>query len=203
MKDELEALVPTHAAQPLPVYKDDMYVPPTEVNRVLHNALVKIHFTLKHYCIRQKGEKGKIIDSFSGLIEQIVVLKAGKARNASNYKRKNILEGPYRPKLFLDPTSLSSASSAPFLLARSSPTTNTIPVNAVSRPLISAKTCASNSVVPSLASDPKFGVRPISSVSVIRPPLNNDDPSPKVGTCSKRNTKVLSAKQAGKQKESN
>jgi hypothetical protein len=34
MKDELEALMPTHAAQPLPVYKDDVYVPPTEVNKV-------------------------------------------------------------------------------------------------------------------------------------------------------------------------
>jgi len=185
MKDELEALMPTPAAQPLPVYKDDVYVLPTEVDRVLRNALVEIHFMLKHYRIRQKGEKGKTIDSFSGLIEQIVVLKAGEAHNASNYKRKNILEGPYRPKPFLDPTSLSSASSAPFPLARLSPTTNTISVNAVSGPSISAKTCASNSVVPSLASDPKFGVCPISSVSVIGPPLDNGNPSPKVGTRSK------------------
>src|SRR5882757_4782444 len=100
LADEMSALIPTHAVQPLRVYKDDEYVQPNDVNNLLKGALVEIHFSLKHYRIFRKAEGLKAFDSFSATIEQIVVLKAGENRGTSFYKCKNMLDGPYRPKPF-------------------------------------------------------------------------------------------------------
>jgi hypothetical protein len=100
MKEDLEAIMGSHKVQPLPVYKDDKYVTPTEVNATLPNALVEVHFRLRHYKIFRKGAE-KCIDSFSGLIEQIVVLKPGSPRPLTGYKRKNLLDGPFRPKPYV------------------------------------------------------------------------------------------------------
>lgn len=91
-------LMNTHRVQPLAVYKDDQYVHPTTLNATLKYALVELHFTLKHFCIRKKETKP--LDSFTGRIEQIIILKPGEPRSTGTYKRKNLLEGPVRPKPF-------------------------------------------------------------------------------------------------------
>jgi len=98
MKKELHVLVGTHRMRPLAVYKDDQYVHPTALNAALKYALVEVHFTLKHFCIRKKDAKP--LDSFTGHIEQVIILKSGEARLTGGYKRKNLLEGPVRPKPF-------------------------------------------------------------------------------------------------------
>jgi hypothetical protein len=113
MKGELHDLMTTHVVQPLPVYKGDKYVEPLAVNTVLKDALVEVHFKMRHYRIFRK-ESNKNTDSFTGLIEQIVILKAGVPRASSGYKRKNLVEGPYRPKPFraASPRVGSSGASA-------------------------------------------------------------------------------------------
>jgi hypothetical protein len=98
MQTELVQLMGTYMAQPLPVFKDNAYVPPIGVNSALKDSLVEVHFSIKHYRIHKKDSKP--IDSFTGLVEQIVVLKSGEPRLPNSYKRKNLLEGPYRPKPF-------------------------------------------------------------------------------------------------------
>src|SRR5882762_2758330 len=98
MRTELVQLMGTYMAQPLPVFKDNAYVPPIAVNSTLKDSLVEVHFSIKHYRIHKKDSKP--IDSFTGLVEQIVVLKSGEPRLPNSYKRKNLLEGPYQPKPF-------------------------------------------------------------------------------------------------------
>jgi hypothetical protein len=102
MKNQLKLLMPTHMAQPLPVYDKDAYVEPSGVNNAVRNALVEVHFTLKHHHIQRK-DGSKPLDPFSGHIEQINILKPGVPLTISGYKRKNLLDGPYRPKPFIVP----------------------------------------------------------------------------------------------------
>lgn len=116
MKGELHALMGTHIALPLAIYKDDEYVQPTFANSVLKYALVEVHFSLKNFCIRKRDAKP--FDSFTGHIEQIIVLTPGEARSTGHYKRKNILDGPYRPKPFVSvnlPKTLRPTSPVPSL----------------------------------------------------------------------------------------
>ena len=98
MRAELQQLMGTHMAQPLLIFKDDVYVPPLAVNSTLKDSLVEVHFSIKHYRIHKRDSKP--IDSFTGLVEQVIVLRAGEPRVGNSYKRKNLLEGPYRPKPF-------------------------------------------------------------------------------------------------------
>ena len=105
----------THSALPLAVYKDDQYVQPAAVNATLKYALVEVHFTLKHFCIRKRDAKP--LDSFTGLIQQIVVLKAGEARAAANYKWKILLDGPFRPKPFQAPLVMAPKDTTPTMPA--------------------------------------------------------------------------------------
>ena len=100
MREDLNQLMATHAAQPLPVFKDDLYVRPAAVNSTLKDSLVEVHFAIKHYRIQKRDSKP--IDSFTGLVEQVIILKSGEPRAQNSYKRKNLLDGPYRPKPFKD-----------------------------------------------------------------------------------------------------
>lgn len=124
MREELGRLMGTYAAQPLPVFKDNNYVPPPAVNAALKGSLVEVHFSLKHYRIRKRDSKP--LDSFTGLIEQIIILKPGEQRLLTSYKRKNILDGPYRPKPF--------KTSAPLLVPVAT-TRTTNPDGLISTPL--------------------------------------------------------------------
>ena len=96
----------THMALPLPMYSKKSYVEPSTVNVSIRNALVEVHFTLKHYHIQRK-DSSKPLDSFNGRIEQVVILKTGPPPVVWGYKRKNLLDGPYRPKAFVPPTEVN------------------------------------------------------------------------------------------------
>jgi hypothetical protein len=76
----------THCVQPLRAYLDNRFVEPNDVNGLLANALVEVHFSLKHYRIQREGDKG--FDSFTANIEQINVLKRGAPKAPNPYKRK-------------------------------------------------------------------------------------------------------------------
>jgi hypothetical protein len=83
--------------QPLLVYKNDLFIEPTEVERALKNALVEIHFGILHYKITRDGVQ---FDSFSVVPKQIIILKEAAPDMPSTYKWKNICSGPVRPKKF-------------------------------------------------------------------------------------------------------
>jgi hypothetical protein len=102
--DEFEqvlcALKRSFAVQPLRVYVNDRFVEPKDVSGILANGLVELHFTLKHFHISRSGEKD--FDSFTAVIEQIIVLKTGAPKAPNAYKRKGPREGPVvvkRPRL--------------------------------------------------------------------------------------------------------
>ncbi|RDB26253.1 hypothetical protein Hypma_006072 [Hypsizygus marmoreus] len=72
-QDAFDAVKRTHQIMPLMVFNEDNhFVAPADVTAKLRGALVEMHFCIKHYYIGGGPEK---FNSFSGLIEQIVVLK--------------------------------------------------------------------------------------------------------------------------------
>jgi len=107
MVDDLHTLMLTHEAQPLPVYKDNTYIEPRAVNNALKGALVEVHFCIQHYRIKNK-DAAKTSDSFSGQVQQIIILQDGIPKNDNIYKRKNLLDGPFRPKPFTTAPKLTS-----------------------------------------------------------------------------------------------
>lgn len=101
MKSDLHKLMSTHCAQPLPVYKDDKYVKPDAVNDAIRGALVEVHFTIRHYRIWKKAtnnEPPTCTDSFTGNIQQVIILSSAIPRPSTAYKRKNLADGPFCPK---------------------------------------------------------------------------------------------------------
>jgi hypothetical protein len=95
LQTEMNSIKESHRVTPLPVYRDDQFVEAPNVTSVLTNALAEVHFRIKHYRInRQEGAH----DSYSALVEQVVVLKDGIPKPVNAYKRKNVREGPFRPK---------------------------------------------------------------------------------------------------------
>ena len=100
----LDAIKSSYDVNPLPVYKSDTFVEPNAVNSALKNALVEVHFNIRHYRI---GD----FDSFTAVPLQLIILKDGGQSSSSPYKRKNIREGPMRPKPFDAPPPTLSASS--------------------------------------------------------------------------------------------
>ena len=87
-----------YQAVPLPVYVNEKFVEPTNVNNVIKGALVELHFELHHFAIRRAA-----LDSFNATIEQIIVLRPGEARPMTAYKRKNPRIGPIHVKLTVLP----------------------------------------------------------------------------------------------------
>jgi hypothetical protein len=99
MADDFRNTSATHRVQTLPVFHNEQFVDPVRVNSALKNALVEVHFCLRHYRIQEKGA-GRAVDSFSAIVQQIVILKEGVPKPMNPYKRKNVLDGPYKPKPF-------------------------------------------------------------------------------------------------------
>ena len=89
----LDAIKSSYDVNPLPVYKSDTFVEPNTINSALKNTLVEVHFNIRHYHI---GD----FDSFTAVPLQLIILKDGGQSSSSPYKRKNIHEGPMRPKPF-------------------------------------------------------------------------------------------------------
>jgi hypothetical protein len=99
--DALHGVWTTHNILPLPVYDEQrQYVEPMHVPSVLKGSLVELHFRLRHYFI--KRETGNY-DTFTGTMEQIIVLKRGGPEVKSPY-RKDIRKGLFcslvLPKLY-------------------------------------------------------------------------------------------------------
>jgi hypothetical protein len=95
LQKEFDDMKPSYKVCRLPVFQNGQLVDPPDVTKALTNALAEVHFRIKHYRInRQEGA----YDSFSGLVEQVIVIKDGKPKPPNAYKRKNMREGLYRPK---------------------------------------------------------------------------------------------------------
>jgi hypothetical protein len=88
-QSELGMLMDKHRVRALPVYQNDPYVEPL---KVMVNALVEVHFFLRHYRIDKKDDS---FDSFSAYVEQVLVLRGGEPSQRGAYKRKNLR--PVRP----------------------------------------------------------------------------------------------------------
>jgi hypothetical protein len=110
MRDDLRALMGSHEVQPVPIYKDGEYVQPTAANGTLKDSLVEVHFAMRHFRIQRRDSKP--FDSFTGILKQVIILKPGQHHSQDKYKRKNCLEGPYRPKPFFTPIMLPLPSAA-------------------------------------------------------------------------------------------
>jgi hypothetical protein len=100
----------THYVQPLRAYLDGHFIEPNDVNGILANALVEVHFSLKHYRIQREGDKG--FDSFTANIEQINVLKRGAPKAPNPYKRHNPRIGPLDVKRTKLTTQVHEASTS-------------------------------------------------------------------------------------------
>jgi hypothetical protein len=75
---------------------NDNFVQGPDVINKMRNALVEVHFRIKHYRINGDSDA---FDSFSGLVEQVVILQPGRPKAASPYKdRLRAHQGPYRPQ---------------------------------------------------------------------------------------------------------
>ena len=86
----------THYVNPIRLYdENNQFVKPTNANAILRDALVEVHFTIKHYTI---GKATNAFDWFNAIFQQIIVLKSAPPKLPSPYKRKNIHDGPFRPK---------------------------------------------------------------------------------------------------------
>jgi len=103
LKGDLDRIKNEFSIRPLAVFKDDQLVKAKGMNGVLQDALVEVHFELRHFFIRQKDE-----DSFNGSIEQIVIIQPGVARSLSPYKRRNLEEGP----IHMNPTLVLPSAKA-------------------------------------------------------------------------------------------
>ena len=107
-EDHLEALhklMYDYRVLPLPVFKDNKFVEPIDVKHAMKDALVEVHFGILHYRIGSEGNNPH--DSYSAIPRQIIVLKDGTPPPVSPYKRKNVREGPYRPKAFDEPATVA------------------------------------------------------------------------------------------------
>jgi hypothetical protein len=111
-QEQLSQIKRTHCVQPLRAYMDNRFIEPNDVNGTLANALVEIHFTIKHYNIRREGEKP--FDSFTANIEQLTVLERGAPKQLTPYKRRNPRSGPLKVKcvkVSMIPTQPSTSAS--------------------------------------------------------------------------------------------
>lgn len=91
-QEEMDNLKDTHKAEPLKVYMGQQFIEPLNVQGALENALVEVHFTIQHYRIRRESA----IDSFSAVIQQVLILKPGVGKSESPYKRKSFRDGPLK-----------------------------------------------------------------------------------------------------------
>ncbi|EDQ99123.1 uncharacterized protein LACBIDRAFT_335350 [Laccaria bicolor S238N-H82] len=90
-----EGIKETHRLQPLAVYDEkDIFINAEAVPSALKGALVEVTLKLKHYNIRSADKPA--FDSFTGGIEQIVVLKRGAPSPPSPF-RAQLKKGPTRP----------------------------------------------------------------------------------------------------------
>jgi hypothetical protein len=98
-REYLDAIKDRYRIRPLAVYtNDDVYIEPCQVLPKMRDALVEVYFRLKHYRI---GSGAAAFDSFSGIIEQIIILQEAGRKSSTPYNhiRSNLKGGPYKPKV--------------------------------------------------------------------------------------------------------
>ncbi|KAH9007829.1 hypothetical protein EDB84DRAFT_1447291, partial [Lactarius hengduanensis] len=78
-----------YKANPLCVYGKNGFIEPAKVEEQLKGALIELRFRLHHYFIEKDH-----FHSFNAGIEQIIILQPGEASVPSDYKRKNVRDGP-------------------------------------------------------------------------------------------------------------
>ncbi|KAH9034859.1 hypothetical protein EDB85DRAFT_2274296 [Lactarius pseudohatsudake] len=78
-----------YKANPLRVYGKNGFIEPAKVEEQLKGALIELRFQLHHYFIEKDH-----FHSFNAGIEQIIILQPGEASVPSDYKRKNVRDGP-------------------------------------------------------------------------------------------------------------
>ncbi|KAK7002383.1 hypothetical protein R3P38DRAFT_3215534 [Favolaschia claudopus] len=85
LKDHLAAIAGTHDVRLLPLYDtDDTLVPENQIEKKLRGALVEVTYRLLHYNMTKEG---KLIESFTGEIQQIVIKKHGKEEPRTRFTR--------------------------------------------------------------------------------------------------------------------
>ena len=92
-RDDFQRLAPDYRVCALPVYKDNHFVEPPAVKTAMADALVEVHFELKHYVLDKDGAQQ---DSFSAYVVEIKILRDGEAAAASPSRKRNLRDGPLR-----------------------------------------------------------------------------------------------------------
>lgn len=111
MRASLSEIKLTHIVLPLAVYDvDGNYVEPENVVGKLKNSLIEVHYELKHWGMRENNVVTS--DIFSGIIQQIVILKAA-PEAVENVYRKSLRNGPVKIEPDLDPVDLSGGFRVP------------------------------------------------------------------------------------------
>ncbi|KAF8065060.1 hypothetical protein FPV67DRAFT_1695825 [Lyophyllum atratum] len=97
-EEALHALFDTHRVLPLIVYDvDELSVPPQQLPSKLRGALVEVHCRFRHYFINPKNAAEKNLDSFSAVVEQIIIRRKAAPKNPSPYRQNfNRGKGPLK-----------------------------------------------------------------------------------------------------------
>ncbi|KAF8835625.1 hypothetical protein BDN67DRAFT_1015397 [Paxillus ammoniavirescens] len=84
-QDELDLIKPLFHAIPLPLYKNNKFIKPRDINDKLKNSLVKVHFSIHHTYIKKDKTTQ---DSFQAHIHEIKILKGKKITTTHQDPRK-------------------------------------------------------------------------------------------------------------------
>lgn len=91
---ELDRIKFDFAVNPLPVYKNEKFMPAATLKTCLKGALVEVTFNLEHYAIFKQNETPH--DSFDADVLQITILEDGEETPLSLFKLHDVHEGPIK-----------------------------------------------------------------------------------------------------------
>jgi hypothetical protein len=94
LANELDRIKYNFMVNPLPVYKDDEFISPSDIEARLDGALVEVTFNLEHYAIFKHNEIPH--DTFDADVLQINILKDADKTPLSAFKLHNVHDGPIR-----------------------------------------------------------------------------------------------------------
>ena len=97
LKDELNRIKYTHIVNPLPVYKDDIFVAPIEVEKELKGALIEVTLNIEHYPIFKRDAPPH--DTFVGDVLQVNILRSAEPVLPNIYKTRDVHKGPIKLQL--------------------------------------------------------------------------------------------------------
>ncbi|KAK6988869.1 hypothetical protein R3P38DRAFT_2804123 [Favolaschia claudopus] len=104
LRDHLAAIIPTHDARHLPLYDEHCaLVPPGQIEKKLRGALAEITYKIMRYNFEKDG---KIVESITAEIQQIIIKKPGKPQPPAMFSRGA------KPVVFAPISTLLAAASA-------------------------------------------------------------------------------------------